>query len=180
MKRFTKHHKTAVTLGVLVALASLGYYLLFQAVFAEIAKTAEILDEVSREERLHGTVVANEKTLVELQDDLELLDSFFIPADGVVDFIESVETLANNRNLTIDVRNVSLEEISNVPHANLAEELRMRIETRGSWQDNYNFLTQLEHLPYHITFSLSGMQNLENTEGILWQGSFDLTVLKLK
>jgi hypothetical protein len=180
MKRFTTHHKTAIILGTLVTAAAFGYYVLFQALFTEIEKTSEITNEVKREERVHNTIATNKQTVVEIQGDLETIDSFFVTSDGVVNFIESVEALARNQGLSIDVRNVSLEEIAGVSYASLLEELQVRIETRGSWQDNYNFLTQLESLPYSINIGLSGVEHLDDSDDPAWRGSFELAVLKLK
>lgn len=138
---------------------------------------------------------AMKTSLSQNQDFFAQADSFFIPSDGVVDFINQLEALGKLAHVSLSVASVNVPDQMSTQNADFKQPLGLQIDTQGSWKNTYDFLSILENLPYvvqlnSVTFTLSSAAEsilfnggpeprMAGTDE-MWKGTFGLTVLKLK
>jgi hypothetical protein len=110
-------------------------------------------------------------TINETKEQREQLDTYFIREDAVVDFIETVEELGRVTGTELSVSSVELEPSTE----EYPSTLRISVDTRGTWKNQYQLLLLLETLPYHI--NLTGVR-LQETPGpvVEWKGSYTIEV----
>lgn len=77
------------------------------------------------------------------------LDSFFVSSDGTAEFITTIESLAEDAQVELEVTNVSVSggESSEEDTDNLFEELTLDMNAVGSWQRIVHFVRLVESLP---------------------------------
>src|SRR3989344_79712 len=96
-----------LVVALLLAVAASGVYGFFLSRIAEInrsisATSNELERESLQEERLNSA----RGLLKETQAKRETLNAFFVASDGVVGFIESVESLGNRAGVVIEITGV--------------------------------------------------------------------------
>jgi len=128
------------------------------------------------------TVLGREHQLRSSRDivlDTELsraeLDSYLISKDGVVDFLESIESFADTARVPVEVRSVEIEPI---PSSAAVHNLSVIIAVEGRWEDVFYFLDLLESQP--LSISTSRMNLEKDKEGGVWRLTLDFKVLKIK
>ncbi|OHA87951.1 MAG: hypothetical protein A2653_01840 [Candidatus Zambryskibacteria bacterium RIFCSPHIGHO2_01_FULL_43_25] len=121
---------------------------------------------------------------------LERINDFFITPDGVVYFIELIENLGDGSGISLNISSVTTESDPK-NKSDFKEIIRLRLETIGSWQNTYRFLSLLESLPYkgtieqvNLNINLSGEKLLFDVaptkEPRTWKGYFEVSFLKIK
>lgn len=177
-----------IGLNVIVfALYGVGYFAIKKntATLATLAQTAAT--DTQKDETLHTI----KSSLSENQGFIGEINSFFIPSDGVVGFINTLESLGKSTGVTLSVSSV---DVGTVAPGDFKEPLHLRLETEGSWAHNYYFLSTLENLPYVLTINSATYTLSSAADSILfkgsatsripapdetWKGVYDVTVLKL-
>jgi|SRR3989344_862 len=132
--------------------------------------------------------------LVDNDEEIRKLEEFFVPKDGVTEFLSSLESLGRVRGITLTVGSVSVDPKTK-GEASFKETLRIRLETSGVWQETFRFLGALESLPYelnieNVSFSLSSSEGALSfsefpakrvpSSNETWKGFFEITATKLK
>lgn len=141
-------------------------------------RTEENNNLTSIKERIADTVSARAK-----------LNSYFIPKDGVVPFLNGFESLAEENNLLLKVDSVAIEDEAAAP--NLFEHVKLSAEVTGAWSDVYRFSKLIELMPLKVAVDMVDFEKiLRQTEALTpkqkvpadpgWKGTFDIRVLKLK
>lgn len=189
------HTKKVFFVAVALAVASLALYgFLFWEIKTKTEEAVKIQEDadkdVKREEGLHLAKVS----LAKNKEAIEKIDSYFIARDGVVSFIEELESLGKETGVILSIGSVSAEADPKVKD-DFKETLRIRLEASGSWENLFYFLSILESLPYRaqieqMTLSLAGAsdkipfgsETVKRTpgKGEVWKGAFELTILKLR
>ena len=124
--------------------------------------------EVRKDQRLNST-----KQLIEdLGEELEQIDAYFVPVDGVVDFLENLEALGSVASVSVDVNSVSVNENTNdnLPY----ELLKIDFVARGSWKNVVQLISLLETLPLGIVIERMQFERLPNSSS--WQMNTSFTV----
>lgn len=120
----------------------------------------------------------------------EQLDGHFIPKDGVVEFLDSIESLGAENNLAPQVLSVSVGPAAPLS-PDIFEAVNATVEVGGTWSDVYRFAALVELLPFKVNL---GRVDLEKVSGETaagaskkpsllaphWKGTLDIAVLKLK
>ncbi len=163
----------AFVLVLLLSLGAVGVYGFFLSRIAEInrsisATSNELERESLQEERLNSA----RGLLKETQAKREKLDAFFVASDGVVGFIESVESLGNRAGVAIEITGVSIEALPTPRRG--SELLRLSVRAEGDFKSVFYFLTLIESLPAPLEFE---RVSLEGSEGA-WKGVFSFSVVK--
>lgn len=117
--------------------------------------------------------------------DIERLSSRIVPKEGTVEFIELIEKLGRDNNLSIEVESVKINEAPTQKEQ--VELLTLSLATKGSWNSTYRFLSLLETLPYKVIITSVGMTE-QGSEGDPkaksvqsgWNGAFTFGVIKYK
>ncbi|HEY4490262.1 MAG TPA: type 4a pilus biogenesis protein PilO [Candidatus Paceibacterota bacterium] len=103
------------------------------------------------------------------------VDSYFVSSDGVVSFIEKLESLGRSFGLGTVIESVM---VNSQNKTDFKEELRITVRVNGSWTNVMNFVASAENLPYKVTIQRINLARDEEAKN--WRGALDLRVLKLK
>lgn len=164
--------------AALGALVALGIYTLL---FFEVKKTNEAVStlqnqldiEVRQDQRLRSM----KELLADLDEELKKIDTYFIASDGVVNFLEELESFGRISSASVEVNSVSVEDgegTASLPY----NRLRIEFVSEGSWSALMRLISLLETFPAGITMHRSQLERLPNS--VLWQGHISFTVLTLK
>ncbi len=178
-----------VMVGALVAfIVSVSLYGLLFALIFEQKSAADALSAATVAQLAQKTQFNSlESTAAETAGSRDKLSSYFIQPDGVVPFLNSLQSLGAADNLAIKMSSVSIGEAAT--SSSLVEEVRVTVQTAGSWSDTYRFLTLLDLMPMPLFIDDADIEKLSGNAGGLgqktrgaeeWQGSFTLRALKLK
>ena len=119
----------------------------------------------------------------------EKLTEFFIPKDGVVSFLNTVQTLGAGNKLEFKVGSVAIEDEAGVPDS--FENVKLNVDAEGTWDDLYRFATLAELMPFKVSVDQIDLEivpkEISNTSKKTvtpaiqrWTGKISLRVLKLK
>jgi hypothetical protein len=164
-----------VILGLFAAYYFIYIYMnsLGQQVY-DLKTTSE--QKVQQEQEMNS--VANSVKM--LTDQMNAVDSYFIPPDGEVAFIEETESQAKTFGLTSSVDSVAIEN-SNYLISKHFEYLILKVSTTGTWADTYRFLSFLSNLPYQLSVDHADITvALDNGKKSLpvWSGVFSVRILE--
>lgn len=131
-------------------------------------------------------------SLSDIEPHTQKIDSFFVGADNVVDFINTLEQNASDQNTQIETTNVTIltqEEMEDREEISYGEVLQVSLTVSGDWNDVMQYVRLVEGLPYNIWIE-SAIISLEEreieseaeeeTQGteIVWKANLILNVLK--
>lgn len=187
----TRTKKICLIIILLNFVAVAAYIFLFlemQAINQNTRNLAAALAETKKQNEALGLL---KDALGKTAGDRQKLDSFFVASDGVVNFLDWIEGLAN-RELTVAVNSVAIENVE--PPQNTLEALHLSVGTTGTWQGVFRFLELMETAPYKITINHATLLKTGNGGGgapgaggkrakgipLDWQGNFDIDIYKLK
>lgn len=165
--------------------------------------------KIGQENQRVSDLSASVKSLTEQKENLSLikktlsdtasmrgqLDGYFVPKDGVVQFLNSVESLGNKNNLDVKILSVTADPADLSP--DLFESVKASVEVSGTWSDVYRFASLAELLPFKISASRVDLEKISGetkssvsatsagskkpaTAASFWKGTLDLNVLKFK
>ncbi len=164
----------AITVGVLTIVACSVYLFFFfkiKNINNEISLLQNQLDiEIRQDQRLRSV----RQLLQELEGEFNEIDSYFVSSDGVVNFLETLESLGDEVQASVDVNAVDVLTPSGAqtPY----EELEIRFASRGSWNALVQLISLLETLSFGITFKRVQLERIPDS--FLWQANVEFTVLK--
>lgn len=176
----------AVIILVLILILTIAAYALF---FGEIRETNRAIslqrDSISGASKQELGLKALQSVLEATQEKRDALQNYIVTENGIVSFLESIESLEEQTGAAIEVRSI---EKSTDKDSVFVEELSLNIRAKGSWEDVYYTFLLLEALPYktridQIQFSKSLVEEDEAGEGDgadEWQGDFRFFVMKTK
>lgn len=118
--------------------------------------------DVVRRDKFEGI----EKTLKNLEEKAQSIDSFVVTEDGIVSFLEVVEELALEQGVELTKKIEKHEDET-------GSQLRLTLSTQGSWEVTQNMLALIENLPYSITVH-SFSARVTDEEG--WLGTLEFSV----
>ena len=85
-------------------------------------------------------------------DDKKKLVTYFIPANGAVDFITSFEQTAQSIGLKFNTVSLDTEQTSDLTSQG-KEILKVSFSTNGTWDDTMHFLSLVESMPYAVSIT---------------------------
>jgi len=186
IRRFFTTKRLLVLLLVACAAAAGGYAYGFEYLVARGAQITVLNGKVATYTETNEEVNSLQTTLAKTEAGMNQVDGYFIPADGVVDFISSVENLATESGLSVSVDSVGAVDYGKDTAA-FEEKLSLRISTEGSWAGTERFLSLVENLPYAVSVdgaSIEKVENLQSSPSVeptnAWKGEFEVSVPKLK
>jgi len=164
-------------------LISLAYYFVYFDILKTKEESVELNNALLKEKSRKSEYDSIRKNIKSTLDDHNRIVSIFIPQEGVVDFIQLLESLGKESGLSIStetVGSVASEDLS----ASNKEIISISLKTEGSFNANQAFLNYLENLPYKIsitdlTFSYSDSGDSDTgTTAPFWKGQIKLEVIK--
>lgn len=176
-----KNVHSLVVISLLVLLILLVGYGYFLFVIFETNTEQRILGEEaqlqSKREEHFRTI---KKVLADTRSERLELNSRFISKDGVVSFIEKIESLSGITGASLDIRSVSIIDTDTTTEY---EWLELSVDISGTWSELNHLVALVEHFP--VALSLSGARiiysNTDTDSGKeIWNGSFRVQAVKLK
>lgn len=175
-----------IILIVLVIGAVFGCYYFYNLIGGVTEGTVELREKISTSRDQGDRLEAVNKLLADTESERKELEKYIIDVGGEVSFIKSLEKLAKDQGLGIKTSDVVISELAT--SSTRYEDLRVEIETTGSWQKNMQFLSLLESLPYNSSVLEAVFRLDENLsepvknrpKNPLWKGSFEVVVVKRK
>ena len=119
--------------AAIVALAFLGAYAtLFMVIKNKNNRISELRNQVDIEIRKDQRLHSIKQLIADLDKDIEQIDTYFVSEDGVVDFLERLESVGSTSGISVGVNSVSVNEGvgNNLPY----EFLRVEFVSRGTWR----------------------------------------------
>jgi len=117
------------------------------------------------------------------------IDGYFIAKDGVVQFLNSIQSLGAGNQLGLKVLSVSVGPAPITP--DIFELVNVGVEVSGSWSDVYRFAALVELLPFKVYLGRVDLEKVSSGALVAdsksaklpvppWKGTLDMGILKLK
>jgi Tfp pilus assembly protein PilO len=195
MKDLSRTKKILIVCILLNVLVFGAYAFLYIDIKSKNVRVSELLTEAENDMQKDASLRAIKTSLNENKEFISQIDSYFVPKNGVPDFIDTLEKLGKESEIALSIGSVSVEEGKN--KNDFKDALHLHVDTIGSWQNIYYFLSVLESLPYRIQFDQVSVTLSAASESILfgvgpvsgarqksanesWKGTFDIIVYKLR
>lgn len=179
--------KIIIFLSICSLVLLAAYFFLFMDIKKKNENISEQMQYLSSEISREDYAVTTQKLLDGLKSDISRIKSSIVPVSGEVVFIEGLEAIARQNNLTINIDSIVVDGDQKNSSTTITT-LKIKASTKGSWTNTYKFISQLEFLPYKIKLNslvLSKADDVGVEAGALkvknpWQTSFEINVLKYK
>ena len=187
--------KRTLSLIILNILIAALYWFVFLSIQWIQQETTDTLSFAETDLQRDETFRSIETIITNSSSELNLIESYFVSQNGVVDFIESVERLATLSEIDVTINFIDVENASSPSSeksAEFYEMLHIKMITEGTWHDTVHFLSLLENVPYKVDIQRTSFVFVPQSENALsfsssgsgdnrtWRGNFDFTVLKLR
>jgi len=150
---------------------------------AELSRTVETLVNQKANLKLAEETVSETALL------REQIDRYFIPEDGVVQFLNSLQSLGADNNLELKIISVAIDQATLSP--DIFESVNVNVEIFGTWSNVRRFTALIELMPLKIYLNRIDLEKVtdETSSGgskndsapfYQWRGVLDLRVFKLK
>ncbi|KKW14411.1 MAG: hypothetical protein UY54_C0019G0016 [Parcubacteria group bacterium GW2011_GWA2_50_10b] len=103
------------------------------------------------------------------KNDIALLDNLILTEGRLVPVIEDIEQAG--RSLGLQTKIISVDQPDN-KGAEVSRQIKLVVETSGSWSGNYSFLKALESLPTRVVIDEARLSK----EGSSWQSRITLSL----
>ena len=187
MKReFSK--KILIILGLCVIGLCLLIYILFLDIKGKNERISVIEHELSFQSNKQEYMVSMERVIQKADSDITRVNNSIIPSDGDVRFIESLETIAHDNGLSIDIDSLTFEDSRALASSSMTT-LKVKAKTEGGWSGTYRFLFLIESLPIKVKIDKFTLNNIKDEANLsadkvssrsAWQSAFEMRVLKYK
>jgi|GEM_PF-2798846 len=166
----------AATLAFVVAGGIFFYfYRTIGSVNAHIGElTAQVTQNSKKEEQLRSL----KALFADTASQRGAVDTYFIGQDGVVPFLERLETLGKETGVDLEVSSVSVEK-SDAPQAVL-EKVPLTLSIAGSFTAVMRFINLLEKIPIPGELTLARLDRAESGKTFIWKASITGSFSKIK
>ncbi len=183
-----KLKKILIVLGILILAIFVSYYFIYKEVRFRDETYQTLLRDLSFQDSKQEYLISTQKIVDGLVLDINHVNDTIVPKEGEVEFIESLEIMAKESGLSIEIDSIVFSNDATIISESI-DVLKIKAKTKGSWEDNYLFLSRLESLSLKLKIDSFGLSNtladvvLTNKKVIktsVWQGVFEISVLKYK
>lgn len=177
MNTTTSQHKhllilASVSFIIVVALYCYMYYSANAGADRAITAHSIVKDEIDLEINAVDAIQLYQATVKERSR----LPSLFIPADNIVLFIETLESLGTRTGGTVTVSSVDADKLEGVSVGTLGT-AKAQVNVAGSWNEVIQTLMLAETLPYNVRIDKVRFDGQSGSKsGDKWSLSFDIKV----
>lgn len=115
------------------------------------------------------------------------LDSYFVAKDGVVSFLNYIQSLVPSDNLNVKILSVGIVPADGKTK-DVFDAVNVEVIATGLWGDVAKFAGSLETIPYQVSVQRANLEYGEFSENAStnaplpkkWRGTFHFSVLKIK
>ena len=122
-------------------------------------------------------VSAQKKLIDETKEKIQVLNNYFIPEEGVVDFLETIESLDAVTGTDTEIATVNVKEATDGKGKTV---LYVALETVGTFTQVFHLLSLVEDVPYEIDMqdvSLSRIAKAEEGPVPQWRMAMSFTIV---
>lgn len=167
----TKTRKIALIAGVSLFAGLLAYGALLFLMIRNINTSVSASIELSGESNKEANLRLLKKSINDTEEARVKIASRFVSEDGIVSFIEKVESLGEISRAHVTIRSVSVEGEKN-------DILKLELSAGGSFSEVFHFLTLVENLPFKVVLEKTSMLKLPKEKGDnKWEAMLTLDVL---
>lgn len=197
MKNFSPTKKILATIIIINICVFVAYGFVFWRIYTDGQNTSKLINQASLDFQKNEVLRTAKITLAENHDFISKIDSYFIAPNGVVPFIDSVESLAKDYGVEASIGSVAVESDTKIKN-DFKETLHLKVEGSGSWSNLVQFISAVEALPYRtvfdqVVFGLTDSADKLTFGGTTpsdtkkagsssgkWRATIDVSLLKLK
>jgi len=176
------YSRNSFIVALLAALIGIGFFVyLYISIDGMMTEASYLRGDRTAADTKSSTISGAEKMLVDTAAKRKTLDSYFVPVDGSVDFIDYLESLGKKANTTFSIQNI---DVIPGPATDFKDTLSIELRIAGSWQGILQTLALLEEAPYQITLISLNMNRFDTTVGKKtttgWQATVIMQALKIR
>ncbi|MFZ2522056.1 MAG: hypothetical protein WAZ44_02050 [Minisyncoccia bacterium] len=177
-----------ITFALLFILLLIGQFFLFIHIKNTNQNSSSLAVELRTKSNNEEYMISTGKIIQNINSDLNKVHKSIVSETGDVEFIESLERLADINNLSISINSLNIEANSKSTTSPVAL-LRISIKTTGGWSGSHKFLKQVESMPIKMKVNSYTLQSetsnivQDNPLGVStgkWESAVDLSVLKYR
>lgn len=147
--------------------AAFGYYFLFQHIIGQTLKASSLTSTIDLGQQKNSRLSSLRTVVKDTENNRKRLQSFLLPSESEVSFIEQIESIGQNNSLTVKTNSVSTV----AGRVDKTKTLHLQVTTTGGWTNTLSFLNQIESLPYNIH-----VENFSFAKQKTWTATFDISV----
>lgn len=170
-------YKKTIILSLLCLVVLGGYIFLLDLLRSNNMRISAILSEIGSEDEKEAALRLAGKNLYETQKERDILESLFVPQDGVVVYIETIEEIAKESGVNVEIETLELEKAT----TDILENISLRLVATGSYASVRKFLSSIQEMPVASEWwrtSLSTSPEMPASGG--WSLSLESRTLKFK
>jgi len=160
---------TILTL-ISVSVASL-YGFVYWSMYKDSKNVALLITQSSTDFEKNERIRLAKIELAKNDDFISKIDSYFIPKDGVVTFINEIENLGKSANVSTTISSIEPVIVNEKEKDNFKETLSVKLESVGSWQNVYQFVSLLESTPYGIVIDEVQIKLMDSTDTLTFKSA---------
>lgn len=173
----TSHHYIALIIAFIILVVSVaGYFFINTQVRAETAGTAATFVKAAEEQAAVAREESASSTLSSTALARTLLQTYLIPDNNAVSFIEEVEGVAKQSGAKVSIASITADDLTAAPAGSIGR-IQAHISVNGSWPDAMRALHIIEDLPYALTIDNVTANAIG---GGIWDIEFNMTSLIVK
>lgn len=161
------------------AVAAGAYVLSIRTVEDKVEHAKVAIAEIANEEKKGE----NEKNLVEIMDatgpDRARLPVLFVSDDGIVDFIEEVESIGPSSGASLSLSAINAGDISAMEPGAIGS-IKSHVLVNGPWASVMRTLRMIENMPYRVTVDNVRLDRAGEGRAASWKMDLDIDVLMMK
>lgn len=184
----SKAKKIIIILSILSVIVALSCLYLFTNIKRMDKTVSDRMAKIEYEFEKERQLQSIRNLMNDTKSEFGQIANFFIQPTGSVEFIETVESLANIAGIKIEIESVGIDIAKNKTSSS-TESFRVSLKTEGSWANSMHLLGLLESVPYKLAFDSINLQKMEDgnvsslnkeKNSAYWAGNFIFRALKIK
>ncbi len=174
-----KKTHSVVTVTLLLLLVLIIGYVYFLFIIFKINNEQRILGkEVQLQVKKDEHFRAIKKILADTRSERLELNTRFVSKEGVVSFIEKIESLSSVAGASVDIQSVNIIDAKSKAGY---EWLELSVDVSGTWDEVYYLISLVEHLPMAASlFDVRIVYSNTDDGKEVWDGYFRVRAVKLK
>lgn len=189
MKANHKHY-TLLFVGLLTLIVTgIGYWYVYKVVITQAEKQSEISQEIINNEQNNKQEIKMLDISSSTLEKRDMLSSYFVSEDKILDFIKSIENVADDSSTKITLSSINTDKMI-ADKKEIAGHIKVHAEIKGSWTNVNKALVLIENLPYFLSIESMRLdvsnqvsEDLDkkiSTKTKEWNLSIDISALTIK
>ncbi len=174
-----------IIIASLTFVSLVGYFIFLSIISSTNKALADLDYELGSEVRVESELKDLHDLVSSTAKEKEVLDSYFIQKDGVVDFINNLEDIVEKIGASSEIVLVDIKDDKVPAFGEFFEYLNVELKVDGTWVEVFNFSEILDNMPLYIKINKMTLENIPNKgeesgPSDIWRGLFNIDVVKSK